>query len=162
MARPFGRRRRSESEAVLARPSDRRGGPESEVSTIPPQPGLPVGEAGQSRMRASSLLGQAFRSERLAGVRGDGSERCFLLGQAFRSERRAVVESERRSSLARPFGQRLDRPSGLSLGFWAGSGVARCSRRRLLDRAFAGKPVHEGPRVYEPDMYYFFSRDSMV
>ena len=59
-----------------------------------PLPGLPVGEAGRSRKRAP-----------------------FLFGQAFRSERRAGVESERRSSLARPSGWRLDRPSGLSFRY---------------------------------------------
>ena len=37
------------------------------------------------------------------------------------------------------------------LGIWAGPGVTRLSQRRLLGRAFAGKPVHEGPRIYEPD-----------
>ena len=72
-------------------------------------PGLSVGEAGQSRKEA-----------------------LFLLGQAFRSERRVGVGSERRSSLARPSGRRLDRPSSLSLGIWAGPGVARCSQCRLL------------------------------
>ena len=111
-------------------------------------PGLPVRAAGQSRKRAPFLLGQAFRSERRAGVR---SERCPFLGQAFRSERRTGVGSECRSSLAKLSSQRLDRPSGLSLGFWAGPGVARRSQRRLLGRAFAGKQVHEEPRVYEPD-----------
>ena len=75
--------------------------------------------------------------------------RCF--GQAFWSERRAGVGSERRSFLARPSDRRLDRPLGLSLGFWADSGVTRRSQHRLLGRAFAGKQVHEGPRVYEPD-----------
>ena len=63
--------------------------------------GLSVREAGRSRMRAPFLFGQAFRSERWAGV---GSERCPFL--AFRSERRARVESERRSFLARPSGRR--------------------------------------------------------
>ena len=39
------------------------------------------------------------------------------------------------------------------LGIWAGPGVVRRSQRCPLDRAFVGKPVHEGPRVYEPDNY---------
>ena len=105
-------------------------------------PGLPIGEAGRSRKRAPFLLGQAFRSERRAGV-----------GSAFRSERRARVGNERRSSLARPSGRRLDRPSGLSLGFWAGSGVERRSQRRLLGRAFAEKQVYEGPGFIKPTLY---------
>ena len=37
------------------------------------------------------------------------------------------------------------------LGVWAGLRVARRSQRCLLGRAFTGKPVREGPRVYEPD-----------
>ena len=57
-------------------------------------PGLSVGEAGQSRKRALFLFGQAFRSESQAGVR---SERC--------------------SSLARPSGRRLDRPSSLLISY---------------------------------------------
>ena len=60
------------------------------------------------------LLGQAFRSERRAGV---GSE-------AFRSERQARVRSGRRSSLARPSGRKLVHPFVLLLGFWASPGVA--------------------------------------
>ena len=39
------------------------------------------------------------------------------VGQAFWSERRARVGSERRSSLTRPSGRRLDRPSGLSFRY---------------------------------------------
>jgi hypothetical protein len=66
-------------------------------------PSLPVGEVGQSWKRA-----------------------LFLFGQAFRLERWARVKSECCSSLARPFSQRLDRPSGLSSGFWADPGVAHC------------------------------------
>ena len=57
-------------------------------------PGLPVGEAGQSWKRA-----------------------LFLLSQAFLSERQARVKSECYSSLAQPFGRRLDRPSGLSFRY---------------------------------------------
>ena len=64
------------------------------------------------------------------------------------SEKRVRVGS---GVLARPSSRRLDHLSGLSLGFWVGAGVERCSRHRLLGRAFAGKPVHEGPRVYEPN-----------
>ena len=37
-------------------------------------------------------------------------------------------------------------------GIWAGLFVARCSQRCLLGRAFVGKPVHERPQVYEPDI----------
>ena len=40
------------------------------------------------------------------------------------------------------------------LGIWAGPGVVRRSQRRLLVRAFAGKSIHKGPRVYEPDTNY--------
>jgi len=47
----------------LVRPSGRRGDPESEASVVPLWPGLPIGEAGRSRKRASFLLVQAFRSE---------------------------------------------------------------------------------------------------
>ena len=39
------------------------------------------------------------------------------------------------------------------LGIWAGPCVAHCLQCRLLGQAFVGKPVHEGPRVYEPDTY---------
>ena len=38
------------------------------------------------------------------------------------------------------------------LGVWAGPGVVRRSQRCLLDRTFAGKLVHEGHWVYEPNM----------
>ena len=69
--------------------SGRRGGSESEAGTVPPRPGLPVGD--------------------------------WIALMACR------------------------------LGIWAGPGVARCSQRCLLGRAFVGKPVHEGPWVYEPD-----------
>ena len=77
------------------------------------------------------------------------------------------VGSERCSSLARPFGRRGGPESEVSVvppwlgllvgdwiallaypfGIWACPGVARYSQRRLLGRTFAGKPVHEGPRV---------------
>ena len=39
------------------------------------------------------------------------------------------------------------------LGTWASPRVARCLQHCLLDRASVGKPVHEGPRVYEPDTF---------
>ena len=52
-----------EHRPFLARPSGQRGESESEASAGPPSPGLPVGEAGQSRKRVLFLLGQAFRSE---------------------------------------------------------------------------------------------------
>ena len=54
---------RSERRSSLARPSGRRGGPESEASVVPPWPGLPVGEAGRIWKRARFLLGRAFWSE---------------------------------------------------------------------------------------------------
>ena len=86
MARP------SSQETVRGRVGDqsewsgRRGGPESEAGTVPPRPGLSLGDW-------IALL------------------TCRL-------------------------------------GIWAGPGVAQ---RRVLGRAFAGKPVYEGPWVYEPD-----------
>ena len=49
------------------------------------------------------------------GDTGRSRKRC--IGQAFRSERRAGVGSRRRFSLARPFSRRLDRPSGLSFRY---------------------------------------------
>jgi hypothetical protein len=110
-----GRRRGSESAALLARPSGRRGGSESEASNVP-WLGLPVREVGQSQKQG-----------------------MFLLSQAFQSERRAKVGSGRHSSLARPSDRRLDHPSGLSLGFWAGPGFARHLQHHLLGWAFAEK-----------------------
>ena len=56
---PFGEEPQTEVWCV----SGRRRGSESEASVVLPWPGLPVGEAGQSRKRASPLLGQAFRLE---------------------------------------------------------------------------------------------------
>ena len=73
----------------MARPFGWRGGPESEVSAVPPWLGLPVGDW------------------------------IALLAYC--------------------------------LDIWAGPGVARGSQCCLLGRAFVGKPVHEGPRIYEPD-----------
>ena len=99
----------SERRPSLTKPFGRRGRPESEASVVPPWLGLSVGEAGQSQKRASSLLGQAFWSERQVGV-----------------------ESERRPSLARPSDRRLDCPSNLSLGIQASPGVARRLQRCLL------------------------------
>ena len=98
----------SECRSSLARPSGRRGRPESEASAVPPRLCLPVGGGPESE----------------AGVG---------------------------PPLTRRSDQRLDHPSGMLLGFWAGPGVVRRSQLHLLGRAFAGKPVHEGPRVYEPD-----------
>jgi len=79
---------------------------------------LPVGEASWSRRRASSLLGQAFRSERRVGVGSDGSEHRSSLARP--SGRRGRLESEAStcSSLVRPSGRRLDRPSGLSFRYF--------------------------------------------
>ena len=39
------------------------------------------------------------------------------------------------------------------LGIWADLGVARHSQRCSLGRAFVGKPVYEGPQVYEPNKF---------
>ena len=67
----------------------------------------------------------------------------FLLGQAFRlKDWIALLDS--------------------CLGIWVGPGVARHSQCRLLGRAFAGKPIHEGPRVYEPDTYCWLVRLGLV
>ena len=65
-----------------------------------------------------SVVGQAFRSERRAGVRSE----------AFRSERRARVGSGRRSFLAWPSGRRLDRPSGLSSRYFGPAHELRVAR----------------------------------
>jgi len=73
----------SERCSFSVRLSSRRGGPESEAGVVPAWLGLPVGEPGRSRKRAS-----------------------FLLGQAFQSKRRVRVRSEHRSYLARPSSQR--------------------------------------------------------
>ena len=97
-------------------------------------PGLPVGEAVR----------------KWAGV---GSECCSYFVRP--SGRRGGPESEVGAVPPRP-----DLPVedwivllACRLGVWAGPRVARRSQRCLLGRAFAGKPVHEGPRVYEPDKY---------
>ena len=107
---------------------------------------VPVGSDCASRRGAVSRGSVFFRSEKRVGVRSDILARPFgrrgrpEVGwrpkRALRSERQARVGSGRLSSSARPSGRRLDRPSGLSLGFWAGPGVARRSQRRLLGRAF--------------------------
>ena len=85
-------------------------------------PGLPVEEAVRRRA-------------------GDRSE-C--------SSRRGGLESEsgRCSSSARPPGRRFDRPSSLSFRYL--DRPMSCVFV-YLDRAFVGRPVREGPRVYEPD-----------
>ena len=75
----------------LARPSSRRGRPESETGVVPPRPGLPL------------------------------EDWIALLA--------------------------------CRLGIWANLGVAYRSQHRLLGQTFAGKPIHEGPKVYEPDTY---------
>ena len=79
----------------------------------------------------------------------------MVFGQAFRSERPSGGGPESEADAVPP---RPGLPIGdwiallaYHLGIWAGLGVVRRSQRRLLSRAFAGKPVHEGPRVYEPD-----------
>ena len=71
----------------------------------------PVGDTGRS---SEAVFGHAFQSKSA----GRSQKRAlFLLGQAFLSERRTEVESKRCSSLARPFGRRLDHPSGLSFRY---------------------------------------------
>ena len=115
---------------------------------------VPVGSNCASQRRAVSRGPVHPWSERWAEV---GSEPRS--SSARPSGQRGGPESEARPSSrrhgpeleARPSGRRLDRPSGLSLGIWAGPGVARCSQRRLPGRAFTGKQIHEGPRVYKPD-----------
>ena len=86
----------------------------------------PVRDVVQS---SEAVFGQAFRLERRKRA-------LFLFGQAFRSERRLEVRSERCSSLAS-----LGRPRSLrvvrNVVCWA--------------ELSAGKLVHEGPPVYEPD-----------
>jgi len=47
--------------------------------------------------------------------------------------------------LARPSGRRLDRPSGLSLGIWAGPGVACRSQCRLLAELLLGSRSMRDP-----------------
>jgi len=100
------------------------------VSTSLAHPQLETWVRVRSGVWPGLLVGEAVRRRARVG------------GEAFWSERRARVRSGRHSSSARPFGR---------LGFWAGPGVVRRSQRRLLGRAFVGKPVYEGPRIYEPD-----------
>ena len=77
------------------------------------------------------------------------------MGQAFRSERPfgGGPESEADAVPPRPglpVGDWIS-PLACRLGIWAGAGVVRRLQRCLLGRAFVGKPVYEGPRVYKPD-----------
>ena len=79
----------------------------------------------------------------------------MVFGQAFQSERPSGGGPELEAGTVPP---RPGLPVGdwiallaYRLGIWAGPGVARRSQRRLLGRAFTRKPVHEGPRVYEPN-----------
>ena len=90
-------------------------------------PGLPVGEAVRKR----------------AGHRSEHS------GQRSRPKSEAGALPPRPGL---PVGDWITLPA-CHLGIWAGPGVAHCLQRCLLDRAFVGKPVREGPRVYEPDTY---------
>jgi len=83
--------------------------------------GLPVGEVVRRRLESERVL----RSERWVGVR---KRVPLLLGQTFRS----VIGSS----------------------FWPVVqilGPAHELHIVCLGRAFVGKPVREGPRVYEPD-----------
>jgi len=103
----------------------------------------PVGEAGRSRKWCLARpSGRRGRPE--AGWRPKG---------ALRSERRARVGSGHRSSSARPFGRGSDRSSDLSFRY-LGRPKSLCVVRNVIcwSKPFAGKPVHEGPRVYEPDI----------
>ena len=78
---------------------------------------------------------------------GDRSERSGRRGWA-------RVGSGRRSSSAMPSGRRLDRPSGLSSRYLGRPMSCALLANFSFGRAFVGKPVHEGPWVYEP---YTFS-----
>ena len=94
------------------------------------------------------VFGQAFRSERPSGggLESEASAVLLLVGEAGRSLKRAPF------LLGQAF--RLEIWIALPacrLGFWADLGVAHHLQRCLLGQAFVGKPVHEGPRVYEPD-----------
>ena len=85
---------------------------------------------GRSRRRSS---GQAFRVE--AVRRRPGPDASAPIGEAVRSwpEPELVLRSER----------------------WAEFRLSGRSRRKevvLLGRALAWEPIHEGPRVYEPDI----------
>ena len=110
-------------------------------------PGFPVEEAGRSRKRAL-FFGQAFRSERWAGVR---SERCSSTARP--SGRRGGPKLEASAIPLWPVLPVGDWIALLAcrLGIWASPGVERRSQCCLLGRTFGGKPVHDGPRVYEPD-----------
>ena len=100
---------------------------------------------GQSRGVGvgSSVLGQAFRLERLLG---DG----WYLKRVLRSEMWAEEADERAPVLTgRPSGRRPDYPSGLLCFSFLGRPMKYMFV--FLGRARAWKPVLEGPRVYEPD-----------
>ena len=91
----------------------------------------------------SSILGQAFRLERLLG---DG----WCLKRVLRSERWAKEVDERAPVLkGRPSGRRPDFSSGLLCFSFLGRPMKYMLF--LLGRAGAWKPVLEGPWVYEPD-----------
>jgi hypothetical protein len=102
----------------------------------------------ETRVGAEVVFGHTFRSERRAGV---GSERCSSLVRP--SGRTGGLESEAGAVPPWPgllVGDYIALPA-YRLGIWAGLGVARRSQCYLLGRAFIGKPVHKGPRVYEPN-----------
>ena len=92
---------------ALVRPSGRRHGLESKAMLPSPRPGLPVGGAGRS---------QKWCLARPSGRRGH-PEAGWRPKRALQSERWARVGSGCHSSSPRPFGQRLDRPSGLSFRY---------------------------------------------
>jgi len=65
--------------------------------------------------------------------------------------RRKRSLSDHGSTLARPSGRGPDCCPGLSLFIWAGSAQARVVAAPPAGPSNAGKRVHWGPRVYEPD-----------
>ena len=73
---------------------------------------------------------------------GQGWKQSLPVGEAGQSQKAGAVPLWPDLSLGGWFAL-----LSLLLGFWAGPGVARC----LLGQAFVGKPVHEGPQVYEPN-----------
>ena len=110
------------------------------VSRLPTSPGRGSELWGWSRGVGvgSSILGQAFRLERLLG---DG----WCPKRVLRSERWAEEVNEWvLVLLGRPSGRRPDYPPGTL-------GPAHELHVVFLGRARAWKPVPEGPRVYEPD-----------
>ena len=106
---------------------------------------VPVGSDCASRRRAVSKGSVHPRSKTRVGV-GGGVWSGLPGGEAGRSRKRALflLREAFRSEIGSPFWP-------VVLDIWAGPGVARRSQHRLLGRAFAGKPVHEGSRVYESD-----------